>query len=455
MRRYGIVVEQLRRQVPGGLGTYARGLLQGLQDLQDLQANNLQANDVRVADLQENSIRRGVLPDSLLGAGQNFHDESFLLIASASTEKPDPLAALGEIWSPIRGVPVGHRVIQRGWDNRLFAAPAGLDVVHATSFAQPPRRVSAKRSERLRTMYVHDLAWRTHPEAYPEAGRIWHERALARSLREVDQFFVPSKATETALRTASKRQIDIHVIAEGCDHLPLVALPFEQPVSNAVGPTSSPERSVLFSDRQAGSGAPVSNAAGLTSSPERTSEEREGYLLTVSTREPRKNLARLLEAYALVRAELQALGLSPLPLRIVGPNGWSNADGDRTLPAQLPQGVELLGAVNDAELVRQFRGASAFVYVPLVEGFGLPPLEAMRAGIPVVCSAVPSVAEGNPNAACIVDPLAVSSIADGIVRVLTNGFLRDSLKVAGSALASERTWLACAARHLEFWRAAS
>jgi glycosyltransferase involved in cell wall biosynthesis len=417
MRRYGIVVEQLRRQVPGGIGTYARGLLQGLQDLQDLQANNLQANDVRVADLQENSIRRGVLPDSLLGAGQHFHDESFLLIASASTEKPDPLAALGEIWSPIRGVPVGHRVIQRGWDNRLFAAPAGLDVVHATSFAQPPRRVSAKRSERLRTMYVHDLAWRTHPEAYPEAGRIWHERALARSLREVDQFFVPSEATETALRTASKRQIDIHVIAEGCDHLPLVALPLEQPVSNAA--------------------------------------EREGYLLTVSTREPRKNLARLLEAYALVRAELQSLGLSPLPLRIVGPNGWSNADGDRTLPAQLPQGVELLGAVNDAELVRQFRGASAFVYVPLIEGFGLPPLEAMRAGIPVVCSAVPSVAEGNPNAACIVDPLVVSSIADGIVRVLTNGFLRDSLKVAGSALASERTWLACAARHLEFWRAAS
>jgi hypothetical protein len=48
MRRYGIVVEQLRRQVPGGIGTYARGLLQGLQDLQDLQANNLQANDVRV-----------------------------------------------------------------------------------------------------------------------------------------------------------------------------------------------------------------------------------------------------------------------------------------------------------------------------------------------------------------------------------------------------------------------
>jgi glycosyltransferase involved in cell wall biosynthesis len=404
MKRYGIVVEQLRRSVPGGIGTYARGLLQGLREAQPYGDDN----------------------------------ESILLIASRVSEKPDPLAELGEVWSPSRGLPIGHRVIQRGWDNRLFAAPPGLDVVHATSFAQPPRRVNAKRSERLRTMYVHDLAWRTHPEAYPEAGRIWHERALARALREVDEFFVPSKATENALRTASRREISVHVIAEGCDHLPS-AQPFAGPsAQSSAQPFSLPSYVGEFKETKV-----FPNVAATAGS---------GYLLTVSTREPRKNLGRLLEAYTATRREMERLGLPVLPLRIVGPKGWSNADGDQTLPARLPDGVELVGAVSDGELVQQLHGATAFVYVPLVEGFGLPPLEAMRAGIPVICSAVPSVIESNPDAACIVEPLSVESIKEGIIRVLTKQEERDRLIVAGSALAAMRTWQSCAEQHLKRWR---
>jgi glycosyltransferase involved in cell wall biosynthesis len=402
--RYGIVIEQLRRQVPGGIGTYARGLLQGL---------NAAGSDLH-------------------------HNESLVLIASGVSTKPDPLAELGQIWSPVRGLPIGHRVTQLGWDNRLFAPPPGLDVVHATSFAQPPRRVKVKQSERLRTMYVHDLAWRTHPEAYPEAGRIWHERALARALRETDQFFVPSQATENALRSVTPRNLEVRVIAEGCDHLPLFGVANQEPgrasnsgtLGHAIGSVNSvPNEKVVPSSEQ-------------------------GYLLTVSTREPRKNLARLLQAYVATRAELQRMGL-PIPtLRIVGPQGWSNAEGDPALPARLPTGVEVIGAVSDAELARQLQGAQGFIYVPLVEGFGLPPLEAMRSGTAVVCSAVPSIAESNPEAACIVDPLEVDSIADGILRMLSNAEFRDRLISAGSALASQRTWLACATLHLDEWRRA-
>jgi glycosyltransferase involved in cell wall biosynthesis len=390
VKRYAIVIEQLRRPVPGGIGTYARGLLQGL---------NTHGSD--------------------LGS-----HESVLLLASAVKGTADPLAKLGPIWSPLRGLPIGHRLTQRGWDNRFFAVPSGFDVVHATSFAQPPRRVNPKRSERIRTMYVHDLAWHTHPDAYPEAGRIWHERALARAFREVDEFFVPSTATEEALRAASRRPIDVVVIPEGCDHLPLFA-------------AASIERS----------------ETNTIDEPPRHDES--GYLLTVSTREPRKNLARLLQAYMATRTALQAFGFPVPSLRIVGPQGWSNSDGDPTLPARLPEGVELIGSVSDEELARQLHGAKGFVYVPLVEGFGLPPLEAMRAGVPVVCSAVPSVIESNPLAACIVDPLSVDAIADGIVRMLSSTELRNQLASAGSALSSQRTWLACAAQHLACWRAAS
>ncbi len=388
MTRYAIVVEQLRRRVPGGIGTYARGLLQGLS-----------------------------------AAGTNCEeDESLLLIASGVSTEPDPLAQLGPVWSPLRGLPIGHRITQRGWDNRFFAVPPGLDVVHATSFAQPPRRVSVKRSERFRTMYVHDLAWRTHPDAYPEAGRIWHERALARALRETDEFFVPSKATEKALRAASRGNIEVRVIAEGCDHLPIPTPAFMEPRIN--GPSQRPKL------------------------------EEPGYLLTVSTREPRKNLARLLQSYVTARTNLQDLGLPVPTLRVVGPQGWSNSYGDPALPAQLPKGIELIGAVSDDELARQLQGAKAFIYVPLVEGFGLPPLEAMRAGTAVICSAVPSVAEADREAACIVDPLSVDAIAEGIIRVLRNVEFRDRLISSGTLLASQRTWLACATQHLDYWRRA-
>lgn len=389
MTRYGIVVEQLRRPVPGGIGTYARGLLQGLTT-----------------------------------AGTNCEEnETLLLIASGVSTEPDPLAQLGPVWSPLRGLPIGHRITQRGWDNRFFAVPPGLDVVHATSFAQPPRRVSVKRSERFRTMYVHDLAWRTHPDAYPEAGRVWHERALARALRETDEFFVPSKATEEALRAASRRNIEVRVIAEGCDHLPIPTPALTQP-NRINGPSQQPKL------------------------------EEPGYLLTVSTREPRKNLARLLQGYVIARTNLQDLGLPVPTLRVVGPQGWSNSDGDPALPAQLPKGVELIGTVSDDELASQLQGAKAFVYVPLVEGFGLPPLEAMRAGTAVICSAVPSVAEANSEAACIVDPLSVDAIAEGIIRVLSNVEFRDRLISVGRLLASQRTWLACATQHLDYWRSA-
>ena len=431
MKRYGIVVEQLRRNVPGGIGTYARGLIQGLNIAtgSDPSSNTDVSEDAANKATKYHGTSSNVPGSTVTGndprcGGQidfRDHEESILLIASAVSKAPDPLAGLGEIWSPLRGITVGHRIIQRGWDNRLFAAPPGLDVVHATSFAQPPRRVSAKRSEKFRTMYVHDLAWRTHPEAYPEAGRIWHERALARALREVDEFFVPSKATEEALRVASRLEISVHMITEGCDHLPLLASSFGYREDDQLVNTG---------------GEP-------------------GYLLTVSTREPRKNLARLLQAYGVCRSELKRLGLPVLPLRIVGPNGWSNADGDPTLPAQLPEGVELVGAVSDLELVRQMQGARAFVYVPLVEGFGLPPLEAMRAGVPVICSAVPSVWESNPDAGCIVDPLLSESIVDGIMCVLTNEEERVRLIAAGGALAQTRTWQRCAGQHLERWRMAS
>ena len=93
------------------------------------------------------------------------------------------------------------------------------------------------------------------------------------------------------------------------------------------------------------------------------------------------------------------------------------------------------------------RGATLVAYVPLIEGFGLPPLEAMRAGAPVVASPMPSTG----GAAFQVDPMDSDEIAQGLLHVATDDALRDELVNKGRARAAELSWKSCARRHVELW----
>src|SRR5207253_5170299 len=126
-----LVAEQLRRRVPGGIGTYVRGLVAGLRELG--------------------------------GAGADV-----TLWASRAPGGEDPLDALG----PIRTFRLPSRVLVAAWDRGLVTAPAGHDVVHATSLAVPPPGPTPL------TVLVHDVDWRHLPDAYPARGRRWHEGAL-------------------------------------------------------------------------------------------------------------------------------------------------------------------------------------------------------------------------------------------------------------------------------------
>ena len=131
---------------------------------------------------------------------------------------------------------------------------------------------------------------------------------------------------------------------------------------------------------------------------------------------------------------------------IQGPSGWGEAV-DR---ASLPDGVVLLGSVDDpATRAGLYRLCRALIYVPLVEGFGLSPVEAMREGVPVVASDVPSVG----NAALLVDATDVAAITRAIVTAATDEEARKQLIEAGAARAAELTWKAAARRHVELWTA--
>ncbi|HEX8228831.1 MAG TPA: glycosyltransferase family 1 protein [Chloroflexia bacterium] len=142
-----------------------------------------------------------------------------------------------------------------------------------------------------------------------------------------------------------------------------------------------------------------------------------GYIFFVGTIEPRKNLPTLLEAY---RKLLDGKRVSPVPaLVIAGREGWLFEQVHAKIDAlQLREQVYLPGGVDDAALVSLYQGALAFVMPSLYEGFGLPVLEAMQCGVPVVSSNAGSLAEVAGDAAILVDPRDVDGWAAGLERVL-------------------------------------
>ncbi len=153
------------------------------------------------------------------------------------------------------------------------------------------------------------------------------------------------------------------------------------------------------------------------------------YVLSVATLEPRKNLGMLVDAFALVRARRPELQLV-----VAGaPVSWAEQDLRR-------EGVRALGYVPDADLPALYRGASVLAYPSLLEGFGIPVVEAMASGTPVVTSTHPSLDDASGDAAVRADAKSPDSLASAIERALVE---REQLIPLGVAHASRFTWRAC------------
>jgi glycosyltransferase involved in cell wall biosynthesis len=173
------------------------------------------------------------------------------------------------------------------------------------------------------------------------------------------------------------------------------------------------------------------------------------FVLFVSTIEPRKNLPTLLRAFKRLRDNYKL----HLPLVIAGYRGWLVEEVDQALAeVQLGEALRFLGSVQNEELVHLYNAASLFVLPSCYEGFGLPPLEAMACGTPVIVSNVSSLPEVVGDAALLVAPDDVEGLTVAMARVLTDANLREELRAKGLKRAQTFSWERAARETLAVYR---
>ncbi len=244
---------------------------------------------------------------------------------------------------------------------------------------------------------LHDMGHRIFPEAHPAASRLYLDWSTGHSARRAARVLVDSEATKADLIAfyATDPQ-KVHVVYPG----------LRDSIARVTDPAAL---------------ARVRRAYRLP----------EKYLLFVSTLQPRKNVARLVQAYAQSRAHAQGVGLA-----LAGKPGWLY---NPAWTAGVP-GVQELGYVPDADLAALYSGALAFCLPSLHEGFSFPILEAMRCGAPVIASTRACLPELVGDAGLTVDAYDVGALADAIRRVVTDPALRASMAERGERQAARFRW---------------
>ena len=289
----------------------------------------------------------------------------------------------------------------------LPASIRSVDLVHAMSgSAVPP----AAEGQRL-VVTVHDLAFDRYPGLFPRAWRAMYRLGLRAAVRRADAIVTPSRTT--AEDVLSRTKVDpgkLHVVPEAA------ALPSSDV---DVGETLS------------------------------RLKVRPPYVLFVGTIEPRKNLVRLVRAYRRVAAT----GV-PHTMVLAGPLGWHHESLMRELALEGPGEIVMTGALAPGELDAVYRAAEAFVYPSVYEGFGLPVLEAMSRGVPVVASATSSLPEVTGDAALGVNPRSVREIAAAITSLVGDVALAERLAEAGRRQAERFSWDETARMTLEVYERA-
>jgi glycosyltransferase involved in cell wall biosynthesis len=291
-------------------------------------------------------------------------------------------SARGRLWWEQRSLPRELRAIC-------------ADVLHSTHHTLPLRGVDARR-----VVTIHDVTFFRMPERYPLPRRLYMQTLTRLSARVADAVIVPSKTVgEDVERSLKLDGRKIHVVYEA-------AAERYRPVA--------PEQARAVARRYVDG----------------------DFVLSVGSLEPGKNRARLLEALRMLLQE----GLETR-LLIAGQPAWRyRGDGELVQRLGLEDRVTFAGYVPDADLPALYSAATAFAFPSLYEGYGLPVVEAMACGTPVLASNVSATAEVAGDAALLVDPLHVGAIHDGLRQLLTDAGVRERLRAAGLQRAAQFSW---------------
>lgn len=293
----------------------------------------------------------------------------------------------------------------------LFLRQHSFDVFHGTNYEVP--LWNRKRN----ILTIHDLSLQLHPE--------YHEAKLVRRARRRLPLMIRSAELIIAVSESMKREI--------CEHLKI------KPEQVAVTPE-----------------APRRSFRPLPNSETTTIRERLGvksdFILTVGTIEPRKNLLTLVRALDQI---LRTTSLRP-QLVVAGGEGWLMDEFYSFIKKSgISESVRFVGYTADEDLRALYSSCRVCVYPSLYEGFGLPPLEAMACGAPVITSRIPAIVETVGEAAVLFDPLSVDELASSLVQLWNDEGQRDQLSRAGLKQAAEFTWEQTARLTLDIYRQVS
>ena len=334
--------------------------------------------------------------------------DSLDLVATAFTLRgAGALPAAVPAGVQVRHRPAPARALQAAWD-RLELPPVEwlvgrADVVHGTNFVLPPLRRAAG------VLTVHDLSYLRYPETVAAAS-LRYRTLVPRGLRRAAVVVTPSQAVAAEVKAEYGLGDRVLATPLGVDE-------------GWFGATPMPATELT--------------ARGL---PER-------YLLFVGTVEPRKGLPALLSALRLLHDSDRVADPDTPPLVLAGPPGWGPALETAALP---PGAVLSAGYLDTADLRRLVAGAALLAYPSVYEGFGLPPLEAFAAGVPVVASDLPVVREVTGELAALAPVGDAAALAAAVRATLAD----PGDPVARRDRARGFTWAACAARTAEAYRLA-
>jgi glycosyltransferase involved in cell wall biosynthesis len=292
-----------------------------------------------------------------------------------------------------RMLPLPRRGLSLAWEYGVRLWPGG-DAVHAPTPLAPPRPAR----KRSLVVTVHDTVPFTHPETLTRRGAAWHQTMIRRAMKHATAVVVPTAAVASELSVHAPGSARVHVVGHG--------------VPAAV--TQLPEHADEIASRL---------------------KLPDSYVLAVGTVEPRKGLDVLIEAMARPAAP-------DLPVVIAGPRGWGDLDLVRVAAeAGLPSGrLRLLGRITDAELAVVLNRATVLAAPSMAEGFGLPVLEAMAAGVPVVHSDAPALVEVAGGTGVVARRNDPAALADALRSVVSFPQHTAGLVEAAKARASQFTW---------------